>query len=138
MSRTLVVYDGAMGTNIQFRNPGVDDFWGKEGCNELLVLSRPDIIGDIHASFFKVGCDVVETNTFGSTRVVLAEYELQDKIAELNIAAARLAKEVAQQFSTPGRPRFVRARWVRLPSCPLWDTSHSTTWRRHMKSKRRP
>jgi 5-methyltetrahydrofolate--homocysteine methyltransferase len=103
----VVVYDGAMGTNIQFRNLGVDDFWGKEGCNELLVLSRPDIIKDIHASFFKVGCDVVETNTFGSTRVVLAEYELQDKTAELNIAAARLAKEVAQQFSTPGRPRFV-------------------------------
>jgi len=103
----VVVYDGAMGTNIQFRNPGVDDFWGKEGCNELLVLSRPDIIKDIHASFFKVGCDVVETNTFGSTRVVLAEYDLQDKTAELNIAAARLAKEVAQQFSTPGRPRFV-------------------------------
>ncbi len=103
----VVVYDGAMGTNIQFRNPSVDDFWGKEGCNELLVLSRPDIIKDIHASFFKVGCDVVETNTFGSTRVVLAEYELQDKTAELNIAAARLAKEVAQQFSTPGRPRFV-------------------------------
>ncbi len=101
----VVVYDGAMGTNIQFRNPGVDDFWGKDGCNELLVLSRPDIIKDIHASFFKVGCDVVETNT--STRVVLAEYELQDKTAELNIAAARLAKEVAQQFSTPGRPRFV-------------------------------
>jgi 5-methyltetrahydrofolate--homocysteine methyltransferase len=100
----VVVYDGAMGTNIQFRNPGVDDFWGKEGCNELLVLSRPDIIKDIHASFFKVGCDVVETNTFGSTCVVLAEYELQDKTAELNIAAARLAKEVAQQFSTPGRP----------------------------------
>jgi 5-methyltetrahydrofolate--homocysteine methyltransferase len=96
-----------MGTNIQFRNPSVDDFWGKEGCNELLVLSRPDIIKDIHASFFKVGCDVVETNTFGSTRVVLAEYDLQDKTAELNIAAARLAKEVAQQFSTPRRPRFV-------------------------------
>ena len=103
----VVVYDGAMGTNIQFRNPSVDDFWGKEGCNELLVLSRPDIIKDIHASFFKVGCDVVETNTFGSTRVVLAEYDLQDKTAELNIAAARLAKEVAQQFSTKDRPRFV-------------------------------
>jgi 5-methyltetrahydrofolate--homocysteine methyltransferase len=103
----VVVYDGAMGTNIQFRNPSVDDFWGKEGCNELLVLSRPDIIKDIHASFFKVGCDVVETNTFGSTRVVLAEYDLQDKTAELNIVAARLAKEVAQQFSTKDRPRFV-------------------------------
>ena len=103
----VVIYDGAMGTNIQFRNPSVDDFWGKEGCNELLVLSRPDIIKDIHADFFKVGCDVVETNTFGATRVVLAEYDLQDKVAEINIAAAKIAKEVARQFSTKDKPRFV-------------------------------
>ncbi len=75
----VVIYDGAMGTSIQARNPSVDDFWGKEGCNELLVLSRPDIIRDIHASFFRVGCDVVETDTFGGARVVLAEYDLQDK-----------------------------------------------------------
>ena len=103
----VVVYDGAMGTNIQFRNPSVDDFWGKEGCNELLVLSRPDIISDIHAAFYKVGCDVVETNTFGSTRIVLAEYQLEDKVAELNIVAAQLAKKVAADFSTPDRPRYV-------------------------------
>src|SRR5512143_3206687 len=96
-----------MGTNIQFRNPSPDDFWGKEGCNELLVLSRPDIISDIHAAFYKVGCDVVETNTFGSTRIVLAEYQLEDKVAELNLAAARLAKKVAADFSTPDRPRYV-------------------------------
>src|SRR5438067_3761105 len=103
----VVVYDGAMGTNIQRRNPTPDDFWGKEGCNELLVLSRPDIIRDIHSSFFKVGCDVVETNTFGATRIVLAEYDLQDKVTELNTAAVKLAREVAGQFSTPAKPRFV-------------------------------
>jgi 5-methyltetrahydrofolate--homocysteine methyltransferase len=103
----VVIYDGAMGTNIQFRNPTADDFWGKEGCNELLVLSRPDIIRDIHADFFRVGCDVVETDTFGATRVVLAEYDLQDKVAEINIAAAKIAREVAQQFSTKDKPRFV-------------------------------
>jgi 5-methyltetrahydrofolate--homocysteine methyltransferase len=103
----VVIYDGAMGTSVQARNPSVDDFWGKEGCNELLVLSRPDIIKEIHGSFLKVGCDVVETDTFGATRVVLAEYDLQDKTAEINIAAARLAKEVAQQFSTKDKPRFV-------------------------------
>src|SRR5690348_6238656 len=103
----VVIYDGAMGTNIQLRNHSVDDFWGKGGCTELLVLSRPDIIKDIHASFFTVGCDVVETNTFGATRVVLAEYDLQNKVAELNLAAAKIAKEVAQQFSTKDQPRFV-------------------------------
>lgn len=103
----VVVFDGAMGTNIQFRNLSADDFWGKEGCNELLVLSRPDVIREIHASFFQVGSDVVETNTFGATRVVLAEYDLQDKVAEINMAAARLAKEVAGQFSSNGKPRFV-------------------------------
>jgi len=103
----VVIYDGAMGTSVQARNPGVDDFWGKEGCNEILVLSRPDIIRDIHASFLNVGCDVVETDTFGATRVVLAEYDLQDKVAEINIAAARVAREAAQQFSTKDKPRFV-------------------------------
>src|SRR5512143_1171993 len=103
----VVIYDGAMGTNIQFRNPSVDDFWGKEGCNEILVLSRPDLIQDIHSAFFEVGCDVVETDTFGATSVVLAEYDLQDKVREINVAAARIAKEVAQQFSTKGKPRFV-------------------------------
>src|SRR5207302_4490443 len=74
---------------------------------DLLALSRPDIIKDIHTSFFAVGCAVVETNTFGATRVLLAEYDLHDKVAELNIAAAKIAKEVAQQFSTKDRPRFV-------------------------------
>jgi len=103
----VVIFDGAMGTSIQARNPSVDDFWGKEGCNELLVLSRPDIIRDIHASFLQVGCDVVETNTFGATSVVLAEYDLQEKVAEINIAAARLAREAAQQFSGNGGPKFV-------------------------------
>ncbi|MDR3749510.1 MAG: methionine synthase [Acidobacteriota bacterium] len=101
----VVVYDGAMGTNVQFRNPTVDDFWGKEGCNELLVLSRPDIIKDIHADFYKVGCDVVETDTFGATRVVLAEYDLQDKVHEINLAAAKIAREVASSFN--GLKRFV-------------------------------
>jgi 5-methyltetrahydrofolate--homocysteine methyltransferase len=103
----VVVYDGAMGTNIQFRNPSVDDFWGKEGCNELLVLSRPDIIRDIHAAFFQVGCDVVETNTFGATSIVLGEYGLEAKVAEINLAAVKLARETAEQFSTPDKPRFV-------------------------------
>ena len=103
----VVIYDGAMGTNIQKRQPSPDDFWGKEGCNEILVLSRPDIIRDIHADFLTAGCDVVETNTFGASRVVLGEYGLSDKVAEINRAAAGLAREAAAQFAAPGRPRFV-------------------------------
>ena len=103
----VVVYDGAMGTNIQKRNPTLDDYWGKENCSEVLVLSRPDIIRDIHADFFRVGCDIVETNTFGGSGIVLGEFDLRDKVHEINLKAAQLAKEVAQQFSTKDRPRFV-------------------------------
>src|SRR5215470_16764320 len=103
----VVIYDGAMGTNIQKRNPTLDDYWGKENCSEVLVLSRPDIIRDIHADFFKAGCDIVETNTFGATRIVLGEFGLQDRVHEINLAAVKLAKEIAQQFSTKAKPRFV-------------------------------
>src|SRR5580692_9354853 len=103
----VVVYDGAMGTNIQSRNPTLDDYWGKENCSEVLVLSRPDIIRDIHADFFRVGCDVVETDTFQGSRVALAEFNLGDRVHEINVKGAQLAKEIAQQFSTKDRPRFV-------------------------------
>src|ERR1700751_3332432 len=103
----VIVYDGAMGTSIQQHQPSLDDFWGKENCSEVLVLSRPDIIRGIHASFLKVGADVLETDTFGGTRTVLGEFELGDRVREINIAAAKLAREVADQFSTKDKPRFV-------------------------------
>src|SRR5436853_1597882 len=103
----VVVYDGAIGTNFQKRNPTLDDYWGKENCSEVLVLSRPDIIRDIHADFFRVGCDIVETNTFGGSSIVLGEFDLRDKVREINLKAAQLAREVADQFSTKDRPRFV-------------------------------
>jgi 5-methyltetrahydrofolate--homocysteine methyltransferase len=103
----VVIYDGAMGTQIQERHPSLDDFWGKENCSEVLVLSRPDMIKDIHAAYFKVGADVVETDTFGGTSIVLGEFNLQDKVREINKRAAELAREVAADFSTPERPRFV-------------------------------
>ena len=102
----VVIYDGAMGTSVQARNLPLDDFWGKEGYNDILVLSRPDIVKDIHAAFFEVGCDVVETNTFSSTRIVMAEYDMQDQVREMNLAAAKLAREVARA-TRQGRKRFV-------------------------------
>src|SRR5579863_6524670 len=107
VKQRVVVYDGAMGTNIQKRNPTLDDYWGKENCSEVLVLSRPDIIREIHADFFRAGCDVVETNTFGGSGIVLGEFELRDRVHEINVKAAQLAHEVAQQFSTKDQPRFV-------------------------------
>ena len=103
----VVIYDGAMGTQIQERQPSLDDFWGKENCSEVLVLSRPDIIKDIHAAYFQAGADVVETNTFGGSRIVLGEFELADKVHEINRRAAELAREVARDFSGSGKPRYV-------------------------------
>ncbi len=103
----VVIYDGAMGTSIQQRRLTPDDFWGKEGCNELLVLSRPDVIRQIHSEFLQAGCDVVETDSFGATSVVLGEYALEGRVYDINHAAAKLAKEVAASFATKEKPRFV-------------------------------
>lgn len=103
----VIVFDGAMGTNIQVKNLTPDDFHGLDGCNEFLVESRPRVIESIHAAFFEVGCDVVETDSFGSTSIVLAEYDIAHRAYELNLKAAQLARNVADQFSTPSKPRFV-------------------------------
>ena len=85
VSERVVIYVGAMGTNIQKRNPTLYDYWGKENCSEVLVLSRPDMIRDIHADFLSVGCDVVETNTFGGSAIVLGEFELRVRVHEINV-----------------------------------------------------
>ncbi len=105
----VVIYDGAMGTGVQRRNLTPDDFGGDdlEGCNEYLVITRPDVIADLHRGFLDIGCDVIETDTFGGLAMTLAEYGLEDRADELNTAAARLAREVADEFSTPERPRWV-------------------------------
>src|SRR5574341_1041751 len=103
----VLVFDGAIVTSIKDRNLTPDDFEGRDGCNEFLVLTRPQVIREIHAGFLAVGCDAIETNTFGASRLVLGEYDLADRACEINRAAARLAREVAAGFSTPDRPRFV-------------------------------
>jgi 5-methyltetrahydrofolate--homocysteine methyltransferase len=105
----VLVFDGATGTSLQQMDLSAEDFGGLalEGCNENLVFTRPDAVQAVHRQFLEVGCDVIETDTFGATSIVLAEYELQDQAYALNKRAAELAREVADQYSTPDHPRFV-------------------------------
>ncbi|HEY7856215.1 MAG TPA: homocysteine S-methyltransferase family protein, partial [Terriglobales bacterium] len=105
----ILVLDGAMGTMLQQRHLTADDFGGPEleGCNEILVKTRPDVLLDIHREYLAAGADIIETDSFGSTSIVLAEYGLQDQTSELNRLAAALARQAADEFSTPERPRFV-------------------------------
>jgi len=105
----VVIFDGAMGTNLQLAGLGPDDFGGPayEGCNEVLVATAPDAVAAIHAAFFEVGVDVVETDTFGALAPVLAEYGLAARSYELNRRAAELARRVASDFATASGPRFV-------------------------------
>ena len=109
VNERVVVYDGATGTWLQGQNLSVDDFGGHdlEGCNEYLGITRPDVVKAMHAAYFEVGADVVETNTFGAFAVPLAEYDLAERSCEIARANALLAREVADDFSTPDRPRFV-------------------------------
>ena len=105
----ILVLDGAMGTMIQQLNLMAADFGGAhlEGCNEHLVWSKPEAILSIHRKYLEAGSDIIETNTFGGSPIVLAEYQLQDQAFELNRAAAQLARRAADEFSTSSRPRFV-------------------------------
>ena len=107
--RPVVVFDGAMGTNLQVQNLTAEDFGGPEyeGCNEYLVVTKPEAVAKVHRGFLEAGADVIETDTFGGTSIVLAEYDLADRAYELNKTAAELAKQATAEFSTPEKPRFV-------------------------------
>ncbi|GIX45884.1 MAG: hypothetical protein KatS3mg131_0095 [Candidatus Tectimicrobiota bacterium] len=105
----IVVLDGAMGTVLQSYQLTAADFGGAEyeGCNEQLNLTRPDVVRQIHTAYLEAGADIICTNTFGGTRIVLGEYGLAAQVQAINLAAAQLAKEAAAAYSTPERPRFV-------------------------------
>ena len=107
LSERVVVADGAMGTMLQSQDPTLDDFEGHEGCNEILNVSRPDIVRAVHEAYFDVGVDCVETNTFGANLGNLAEYGIEHRIEELAEAGARIAREVADARSTDEHPRWV-------------------------------
>ena len=107
LASRVVVADGAMGTMLQAADPSLDDFQGYEGCNEILNVTRPEVVAGIHDAYFKVGVDCVETNTFGANYANLGEYDISDRIYELALAGAQIACEVASGWSTPDRPRWV-------------------------------
>jgi len=109
LKERIVVFDGAMGTNLQVQNLSLEDFGGLrfEGCNENLLVTRPDAVEKVHSAFLEVGCDVIETNSFNGTPIDFAEYDIGDKAYDMNVLAARLAKRVAGDYSTKNMPRWV-------------------------------
>src|SRR5271169_4964839 len=107
LAERILVLDGAMGTMLQQANLTAADFGGPqlEGCNENLVVTRPDVVLAIHRKYLEVGADIIETNAFGSTPVVLAEYGLGDRALEISRRAAELANQAASEYSKPLKPR---------------------------------
>ena len=104
----VILFDGGMGTQIQGRDLTVEgDFWGQENCSEILVLSRPDLVTEIHRDYLLAGADAIETNTFGGSPVTLGEFDLQDRAFEINLAAARLARQAIDSLGAGERRRFV-------------------------------
>jgi len=107
LAERIVIADGAMGTMLQAADPTLEDFQNHEGCNEILNISRPDIVASVHNEYLAVGVDAIETNTFGANWANLAEYGIEDRIYELAFAGAKIARECADKFSTESKPRFV-------------------------------
>ena len=109
LKERIIVFDGAMGTNLQVQNLSLDDFGGPrfEGCNEHLLVTRPDAVEKVHAGFLDVGCDVIETNSFNGTPVDFAEYDIADQAYDMNVRAAQLAKRMASDYTTKAKPRWV-------------------------------
>ena len=107
LATRVVIADGAMGTMLQAADPSMEDFQGYEGCNEILNITRPDVVAGVHDAYFAVGVDCVETNTFGANYANLGEYDIPERIYELAEAGARIARECADKWSTPDRPRWV-------------------------------
>ncbi|WP_171171305.1 methionine synthase [Streptomyces sp. I05A-00742] len=107
LATRVVVADGAMGTMLQAQDPSLEDFQQLEGCNEILNVTRPDIVRSVHEAYFAVGVDCVETNTFGANHSALGEYDISDRVFELSESGARVARQAADAFAADGRPRWV-------------------------------
>jgi 5-methyltetrahydrofolate--homocysteine methyltransferase len=109
LKEKIVVFDGAMGSNLQSQNLTIEDWGGAnfENCSENLLYTKPEAIEKVHRGFLEVGCDVIETNSFGGGEVVLQEFGIADKAYDVNKLAASFAKNLANQYSTKEKPRFV-------------------------------
>jgi 5-methyltetrahydrofolate--homocysteine methyltransferase len=107
LSEQVLLCDGAMGSRVQAMDLSLDDYWQQENCTEVLNLSRPDIVREIHRGYFEAGADMVETNTFGGSPVTLGEFGLGERALEINRRAAEIAREAAELFAADGRERFV-------------------------------
>src|SRR5271170_3317142 len=104
LTHRVMVFDGAMGTQIFDADLPLLDFWNLENCPEVLVLSRPDVIEKIHSAYYAAGADTVETDTFGASKIVLSEFGLLDRCREINRIAAQIARKAADQFAAPNKP----------------------------------
>ena len=107
LAMRTVIADGAMGTMLQAADPSLEDFQGHEGCNEILNVTRPDLVASVHEEYLRVGVDAIETNTFGANWANLAEYGIEDRIYELAFSGGEIARKAADKFSTIEKPRFV-------------------------------
>ena len=109
LDQKVLIFDGAMGTNLAKMGLTAEQFGGEKqcGCNDCLVLTSPHAVEKVHRSFLEVGVDVIETNTFRANRITLGEYSLADQTQAINYSAAKLARRLADEFSAPGHPRFV-------------------------------
>ena len=123
LAQRVVVADGAMGTMLQASPATLSDFDGHEGCNEVLNVTRPDIVRAVHDGYLEAGVDCITTNTFGANLGNLGEYGLEDRIGELSEAGARIARQAADAWATAGAPALgARLGRARAPSCPPWGT----------------
>jgi 5-methyltetrahydrofolate--homocysteine methyltransferase len=126
LQEKVIVFDGAMGTHLQGQDLNADDFGGERlyGCNEVLVVSRPSAVENVHRDYLEAGADVVETNSFGATSIVLEEYGIPGRAYDLNLHAARIARRVVNEYSTAARPRYVAGSMG--PTTKLPSLSHCT------------
>ena len=109
LQQRVLLFDGAMGTNLDRQNLTADHFGGEAtvGCNDYLVITYPQAVETVHRAFLEAGADVIETDTFRSNRLTLGEFGLGERVAEINHSAARLARKLADEYTTQGKPRFV-------------------------------